>query len=333
MLKVLGIGNALVDVMTSIESDALLAELNLPKGSMQLVNEISMGNAISKTKKLKQILASGGSAANTINGLANLGVETSFIGKVGNDEMGEFFKSDMIKNSINPLLLKGKSSTGMALALISPDSERTFAVNLGAAIEMLPSDLKIEMFEGFHLFHIEGYLVQNHQLIEKALLLAKQAGLKISLDLASFNVVEANIGFLEKAVVNYVDILFANEDEAKAFTGKSPEESLNYLSKIVEIAIVKVGEKGSYIKKGDLIHKVGVTKANCIDTTGAGDLYASGFLYGMLNDVPLDICGEIGAILSGNVIEQIGPKMPEEVWVKLRQMVNDVINGKRFTCV
>jgi sugar/nucleoside kinase (ribokinase family) len=333
MLKVLGIGNALVDVMTSLENDALLAELNLPKGSMQLVDEVSIERAFSQTKKLKQILASGGSAANTINGLANLGIKTSFIGKVGNDEMGEFFMSDMVKNGINPMLLKGVSGTGIALALVSPDSERTFAVNLGAAIEMVPSDLKIEMFEGFHLFHIEGYLVQNHQLIEKALMLAKKAGLKISLDLASYNVVENNKIFLEKVVENYVDIIFANEDEAKAFTGKSPEESLNYLSKIVEIAIVKVGEKGSFIKKGDLVHKVGVTKANCIDTTGAGDLYASGFLYGLLNEIPLNICGEIGAILSGNVIEQIGPKMPKEVWEKLRQMVNDAINGKKFTCV
>jgi len=324
MTKILGIGNALVDIMTTLTNESYLEKLNLPKGSMQLVDADTISKALEATSGLKQVLASGGSAANTINGLSNLGVQTAFIGKVGNDEFGDFFRSDMKKNGINPLLLTGKAPTGRALALVSPDSERTFAVNLGAAIEMVPSDLTPEMFLGYNYFHIEGYLVQNHSLIEKALMLAKQAKLTVSLDLASYNVVEANKKFLERMIADYVDIVFANEEEAKAFTGKSPEESLDVFAEMVDIAVVKVGANGSYIKKGDKKYTVGVIKVNPIDTTGAGDLYASGFLYGLTKGYELNRCGQIGAILSGKVIEVIGPKMSQDTWKEIREQVSKI---------
>jgi sugar/nucleoside kinase (ribokinase family) len=326
-VKIFGIGNALVDIMTSLESDNLLDTLNLPKGSMQIVNEETITKALEKTKGLKQTLASGGSAANTISGLANLGVETAFVGKVGNDELGDFFRNDMLKAGINPQLLRSKAATGTALALVSPDSERTFAVNLGAAIEMTANDITPNLFEGYDYFHIEGYLVQNHSLIEKALKVAKSSGLKVSLDLASYNVVESNLDFLKRMVTEYVDIVFANEEEAKAFTQKSPEEALDLLAEITEIAIVKIGAKGSYIKKGNEKHQVGVIKANSIDTTGAGDLYASGFLYGLSKGLPLNVCGKIGALLSGKVIEVIGPKMSSETWATLKEKVKLIETG------
>lgn len=328
MNKILGIGNALVDIMTSLPDDSYLTKLNLPKGSMQLVDEITIAKAMEETKGLIQVLASGGSAANTINGLSNLGVDTAFLGKVGNDEFGDFFRLDMQKNGIQPLLLTGKASTGRALALVSPDSERTFAVNLGAAIEMVPSDLSEQMFTGYGYFHIEGYLVQNHGLIEKALQLAKKANLQVSLDLASFNVVEANREFLERMIDNYVDIVFANEEEARSFTGQSPEEALETISKRVKIAVVKVGSQGSFVKSGEEKFKIGVIKVNPIDSTGAGDLYASGFLFGLSKGLPLNKCGEIGAVLSGRVIETIGPKMSPETWKEILAKVDEIVNGK-----
>jgi sugar/nucleoside kinase (ribokinase family) len=330
MASILGIGNALVDIMTSIESDIVLDELNLPKGSMQIVNEETINNAMVKTKNFKQTLATGGSAANTINGLAHLGSETAFIGKVGNDDMGKFFFEDMVKAGISPTLLKGKFQTGRALALVSPDSERTFAVNLGAAIEMTPEDISIDQFKWHTYFHIEGYLVQNHALIEKALKLAKEVGLTVSLDLASYNVVEENIDFLKEMVKKYVDIVFANEEEAKAFTGKNPEEALVDIASMVKIAVVKVGSKGSMIKSGDYTCKVGVVKATSIDTTGAGDMYASGFLYGQSKGLSLEQSGEIGAILSGKVIETIGPKMIDSTWEHLSNQVKRIENGEKI---
>ena len=331
MVKVFGIGNALVDIMTSLKGDNLLSELKLPKGSMQLVDSSTIDKAIAKTEGLKQTLASGGSAANTINGLANLGFETGFVGKVGDDEMGAFFSNDMKKNGINPTLLIGKAPTGRALALVSPDSERTFAVNLGAAIEMVPSDLQLEHFSGYNYFHIEGYLVQNHGLIEKALLLAKQAGLFISLDLASYNVVEANLSFLQDMIKKYVDIVFANEEEAKAFTGDDPEKALTEIAQMVNIAVVKIGAKGSLIQSGKETFKVGVIDVKPIDTTGAGDMYASGFLYGLGNNLPLNQCAQIGAVLSGKVIEKMGPKMDSKTWEEIKVLVERITNGETLT--
>lgn len=324
MSKVIGMGNALVDIMTRLENDALLNDFNLPKGSMQLVDKISVEIVLKGTQHLQIQQSSGGSAANTIHGLANLGIETGFIGTIGEDEFGVFFHEDLKKNNIQPRLFKGKTESGRAIALVSPDSERTFATFLGAAIELSAEHLTTDIFEGYHYFHIEGYLVQNHDLIKKAVELAKQQGLKVSLDLASFNVVEANIDFLKELIRDYVDIVFANEEEAKAFTGLQPEEALHEIAKTCEIAVVKIGKNGSLIKTGDTVYTIGVIQANSLDTTGAGDNYASGFIYGLVNGLSLQKCGEIGAVLSGKVIEVIGAKMDSNTWDTIRKMVIEI---------
>ena len=317
MAKFLGLGNALVDILVQLPNDAKLFELNLSKGSMQLVDAERMQSILAQTEGLPRTLAAGGSAANTIHGLANLGMSTAFIGKVGDDSFGQAFANDMTQNGITPIMLKGNAESGRALAFITPDSERTFAVYLGAAIEMTPNDLNPSLFSGYTHFHIEGYLVQNHGLVRKAVELAKQSGCSISLDLA-YNVVEENLDFLREIVENYVDIVFANEEEAKAFTGKMPVEALNELGKLADIAVVKLGADGSIIKQGETTYEVGVIEVSSIDTTGAGDLYAAGFLYGLSKGLSLLKCGEIGAILSGHVIEVLGPKMDGTRWSKVR---------------
>lgn len=314
MKKVLGMGNALVDVMTKIDSDNLLSDLGLPKGSMQLVDTEFSNRVIEKTKHLSPIITSGGSAANTIHGLAKLGVPTGFIGKVGKDELGNFFKTDLENSNITPVLLESETASGKAIALVSPDSERTFATYLGAAVELSAYDINKELFKGYSYFHIEGYLVQNHELIETAVRIAKENGLKVSLDLAAYNVVEANLGFLQRIIKNYVDIVFANEEEAKAFTGQEPDEALNTIADMCEIAVVKIGKEGSLIKKDNNIAKVGIINVDSIDTTGAGDLYAAGFLAGLVQDRNLNTCGEMGALLAGKVIENLGAKITNENW-------------------
>lgn len=324
MSKVLGMGNALVDILTQIENDSTLEKLNLPKGSMQLVNSELADSVLDQTSYLTQKQASGGSAANTIHGLASLNVETGFLGKVGDDELGTFFKNDMIENKIKPELLLGKQPTGKAVALISPDSERTFATFLGSAVELSDMDINESLFEGYSYFHIEGYLVQNKELIKKALEVARAKHLIVSLDLASFNVVEDNLEFLKEMVKNYVDILFANEEEAKAFTGKEEKEALDEMAQYCNIAVLKLGAKGSMIKCGDEISEVGVIEAKSIDTTGAGDLYAAGFLYGMIKKLDIETCGKIGAITSGHVIQVIGPKITNDTWKKIKDEIESL---------
>jgi sugar/nucleoside kinase (ribokinase family) len=324
--KILGMGNALVDIMTRLKDDQILGQMNLPKGTMQLVNREFIWQLLDKTVDMPKSLSSGGSAANTINGLANLGVETAFMGKVGSDEFGQIFKKDLALKKIDPLIFYGLNETGRAVALISPDGERTFATFLGAAVELSEDDIDSSIFKGYKYFHIEGYLVQNHHLIEKAVRLAKKNDLLVSLDLASFNVVEANREFLSSIIEEYVDIVFANEEEAKAFTGLAPEKAVESISKDCSLAIVKLGEKGSIIQRKNEKFKVPSIKANCIDTTGAGDLYASGFLYGLTKDYDLDKCGRLGSLLAGNVIEVIGAKMDENRWQSIHSEIAKLID-------
>ena len=321
MAKVLGMGNALVDIITQIENDEVLGDFGLPKGSMTLVDLDTSNFIHSETTGMPKSKASGGSAANTIHGLAHLGVETGFVGTVGDDEMGRFFKKDLQVNNITPVLFRTMHETGRAMALISSDSERTFATYLGAAVELSTDDITHDIFEGYEYFYIEGYLVQNRKMIEKAMRLASQANLKICLDLASYNVVEANREFFKELISKYVDILFANEEEIKALNGTSPEAGARELGGIVELAVIKMGGEGSFCFTGGELVRIGVRPSKPIDTTGAGDLYAAGFIYGHMNGLSTENCGKIGAILSGRVIEIIGAKMDESTWEVLRREI------------
>jgi len=230
MKQILGIGNALVDVMTVIDDDEILEKFDLPKGSMQLVDSEKSKLVKSGTLHFNRSLASGGSAANTIHGLAMIGVETGFIGSIGNDDLGDFFENDMRSAGIETKLSRRSSVTGTAVALISPDSERTFATNLGAAVELEVKDLEPDDFKGYDILYLEGYLMNNKLLIEKACRIAKENGMKIALDLASYNVVEAMLEDFREIIGNYIDIVFSNEEESKAFTGLEPVAALDKIS-------------------------------------------------------------------------------------------------------
>ncbi len=321
MKKVLGIGNALVDVLIQIDNDTILEELELPRGSMQLVDADRSARVIKACEQFEKSLASGGSAANTIAGLAGLGIQSSFIGKINDDEMGNVFKSDLEKINIKPQLKYSDTPSGTAATLISKDSERTFATYLGAAVELTAEDLTDKMFFGHDYFYIEGYLVQNHSMLEKAISLAKKHNQKVFLDLASYNVVEENIDFLKEIVKNYVDVIFANEEEAKAFTGKSPEEAIHELASLCEIAIVKIGKNGSLIKSGEKLHTIGIIEATSVDTTGAGDQYAAGFIFGLSHGLDLEKCGKIASIMSGKVIEHYGARILPNQWKEVERMI------------
>lgn len=324
MKKILGIGNALVDVMTMINDDSILSKFELPKGSMQLVDETKSKLVKSETVNFNRIMTSGGSAANTIHGLAMLGAKTGFIGSIGKDETGDFFEKDMKYAGINTMLIRRDTVTGTAIAMISPDSERTFATHLGAAVELSANDLKSEYFKGYDILYLEGYLILNKLLVETACQMAKQNNMKIALDLASFNVVDAMLSDFREIVEKYVDIVFANEEEAKSFTGLSPEEALLNLSQMCEIAVVKVGSEGSWVKRGEEIIKIGTAQVSLKDTTGAGDLYASGFLYGYSSGKNLEVCGQYGSLLAGHVIEIVGARMDHNKWKIITAAVAEI---------
>lgn len=314
MKRVLGLGNALVDLLIQMNDDTLIEKLNLPKGSMTLIDANQSAKISSLIENMEVGKVSGGSAANTIYGIARLGVSCGFIGKVNDDDIGNFFREDLIHAGIDARLLKGNTSSGRAYTFISADGERTFATYLGAAVEMSAEELSDEAFRNYDVFHIEGYLVYNKDLIEQALKIAKRNNLLVSIDMASYNVVQDNLDFLKEMLPKYVDIVFANEEEAKAYTGKEPNEALIEFAQQCDIAVVKVGGEGSLIRHNDFNCVVPVEKIIPTDTTGAGDSYAAGFLYGLNLDLPLKKCGELGTLLAGQVIRQYGARIAEEQW-------------------
>lgn len=327
MKRILGIGNALVDVITLINNDLVLEQFSLPKGSMQLVDREKSEMIKAGTVDLERRFASGGSAANTIHGLAMLGINTGFIGSVGKDSTGDFFEQDMKNAGVNTMLFRRDSITGTAVALISADSERTFATHLGAAVELNDVDLDSDVFKGFDILYLEGYLIFNKSLVEKACRIAKNNNMEIAIDLASYNVVDSRIDDFREIIEKYVDIVFANEEEAKSFTGLEPEEALNKISASCYIAVVKVGKDGSLIRRNEELIKVESLPVECRDTTGAGDLYASGFLYGYVKGLSLDKCGLLGSIMAGNVIEIIGARMDEEKWKDIKETVSLIVKS------
>ena len=315
MKKVLGIGNALVDLLVKIDSDAILDKLELPKGSMTLIDDIGLSTIKNEVKNYATKKVTGGSVANTVNGLAALGVKTGYIGKVGTGESGIFFENEMRQNGVETELLKSETPTGRAFALVSVDGERTFGTYLGAAVELGPEDLKKEFYNDADIFYAEGYLVQNQALIEQAMKMAKEEGLLVAIDMASYNVVEANKEFMRHLMKEYVDIVFANEEEAYAFSDtKDPRQALDYLASLSSIAIVKVGANGSWVKSGNKIYRAGIYGNKAVDKTGAGDSYAAGFFYGLIHDYDLGKCARVGAYIADHVIATTGAKLNKEVW-------------------
>lgn len=322
MKKILGIGSTLVDILSQVPNEEVLNELNLPKGSMTYVN---INDAVSIGERLAQQYgsqrAAGDSAANTMSGLARLGAKSGFLTMMGNDEMGQFFTNEMTRTGVEMLALKSDTPTGRVIAMVTPDGERTFATCLGASIELSPDDIKPELFDNWDIFYIEGYLVANPDMLRKAISSAKDKGLKIAIDLASYNVVEESRDFLLELVNNYVDIVFANEQEALALTGMEPENALHYIAERCEIAVVKIGAKGAYIQRGNEIVTIPPMKADVVDTTGAGDMWAAGFLAGLVKGENLQKCGMMGAIVAKNIIEVMGAKMDDERWDNIHAVI------------
>ena len=330
MKKVIGIGNALTDMLVNLRSDEVLEKFDLPRGSMSLVNSEQQKEISKSVSGLPYTLSLGGSADNTIRAMARLGCKVGFIGKVGRDSTGDFFESALDNLGIQPFIMRGEERSGKCVSLVSPDGERTLVTHLGAAVEMKAEDLSPEIFDGYDCLYVEGYLVQDHNLIRGAIRMAKELGLKVAIDLASFNVVEENIDFLREVISEYVDIVFANEDEARVFSGEEePVNALQYISTMCDLVIVKIGMRGALIKQGSEVSHVGImAAAKRVDTTGAGDFYAAGFMAGMCEGLSLRQCGTIGAITAGKVIEIVGTTPTEEAWEDVARLVKRVKAGK-----
>lgn len=326
-LKVLGVGNALVDIMIALPDDSMLDGFGLTRGSMTLVDSERSAQIYHATREFQVDVTTGGSVANSIHGLASLGGFCGYAGKIGHDDLGRLFAGEFQQKNVTPHLPFSNLDTGRVMAMVSADSERTMATYLGAAANMVPSDFTPELLGPYDMIYVEGYLVQDHGLMETILKMAHELGLRVAIDLSSFNIVEQNLGFLKHMVTSYVDIVFANEDEAKAFTGLDPAESLEAISSLCRIAVVKTGKQGSMVRAGEEKFMIAPIPTHSVDTTGAGDSYAAGFLYGLSRGLSLQQCGDIASLVSSKAVETMGARIPEASWPALLEKVR-VIAGE-----
>lgn len=327
MDRIIGIGNALVDVLVRLDSDSQLSDLGLPKGGMQLIDDETQMQLSLRMKKLAPTRATGGSAGNAMLALANLGAHPGFIGCVSNDETGCFFRDNCQATEIDARLITRQGLSGVANTFITPDAERTFATHLGVAAQMSADDITPQLFEGYQIIHIEGYLVQNHDLIRKICRTAKQLGLQTSIDLASYNVVTDNLELLRNLVTEYIDIVFANEEESAAFTeGKAPEEALHEIASMARVAVVKLGKRGASAMQDGIESFVPGQRVEVVDTTAAGDFFAGGFLYAYSHGASLENCLHMGTLLSQNIIQVIGTRLSDSVWKEIRQEAKAILS-------
>ena len=311
-IDLIGLGNAIVDIIVNIE-DEFLETNNLKKGSMNLINSDESQILLKNCKVIKQI--SGGSSANTVVCLAELGNKVQFIGRVKNDQFGDFFSSDIKKSKTifnTPPTSKG-ASTAHSIILITPDAQRTMCTYLGASIEFEPKDIDFTVLKESKYLYLEGYLWDSElakNAFLKAAQIAKLSNTKIILSLSdSFCVNRHRESFL-KLIDDYVDIVFCNESEVLSlFKKENLGDCQGDLSSLCELVVVTLGSKGSLIiNKNDIEVIKSISKEKVIDTTGAGDIYAGGFIHGLINNYPLKKCGEIGSICAGQIITQLGSR-------------------------
>lgn len=318
MKRTLGIGNALVDVLTKVDNEQILSELHLPKGSMQLLSTEAYAEVTRRMQALPTKLTTGGSACNTLLALSHLDAPTGMIGKIGDDENGRFFASYFAQRGISTRLLHDSRPTGVASTFITPDGQRTFGTYLGAAARLMADELQQAWFEGYDYFYIEGYLVQNHDLVLRAIELAHAAGCEVCLDLASYNIVEADLDFF-RALMPSIDIVFANEQEAQALTGLEARAALDALAATCHIAVVKIGKHGVWACHGtEVAHCQARDVPVVVDTTAAGDYFAAGFMHALAAGEPLATCIARGSLLAGHIIEVVGTELPDATWQQLR---------------
>ncbi|MFP4474672.1 MAG: adenosine kinase [Desulfatibacillaceae bacterium] len=317
---IVGVGSALMDILAQ-EDDAFLESTGAAKGGMTLVENGFIDDLMGRFSQ-KPSIVSGGSACNTVVGVGKLGGRARFVGKCGTDEFGRMFRQGLLDNGIEPTLFESRTPTGRVISIITPDAQRSMFTHLGASAETSPADITAEVFSDAAVVHVEGYILFNRDLMLATLESAKKAGAKVSLDLASYTVVQESRDFL-MSLLDRVDILIANEDEAQAFTGHSDDaKAISALAEHAEVAVLKVGPRGSYIATEGKIARVEAQYGNpALDTTGAGDLWAAGFLYGLVNGLPVDKAGELGSACGYEVCQVVGACIPDTGWHNIRRIL------------
>ena len=331
-VAVVGAGTAIVDLLVRVDDDFLSRELPDGRGNTTWVDAARLDELIGSLQARGFLLekAPGGSTGNLLCGLSELGCGTRFLGWLGLDDDGVYYRDTFAESGGDVRSFKYHASkhTGRCLSLVSPDADRSMVTDLGASAEMnadgiLPSDLA-----GTNLLHTEGYLcgLKDRTFLPRLLERAKNAGIPVSFDLASYGIVREYRDTLRDYLDHYVDIVFANELEAAEFAGTNdPESMLDALSCLCPVAAVKLGSLGSIIRMNGRTVRIAPEHADAVDATGAGDLWQAGFLFGWLHHAAPEVCGRIGSILGTAAVSNFGARLPEDRWRDLRGRIRALL--------
>ncbi|RYZ59848.1 MAG: adenosine kinase [Proteobacteria bacterium] len=313
-LDVVSICNALVDILvTATEQD--IQTLGLNKGIMHLVDDARQQEVIAHFKNTKTTMELGGSSMNAIRTIAALGGKTSFAGTIGHDAYGEHIQTRMKALGIASHISKVDAHTGLCFILVTPDGERTMNTSLGASCLFDESIVPEADIKAAKVFHFSGYQWANASqisAIKKALKIAKEAGTLISFDVADPFVCRNSRQEFVQLIEEYADIVFANREEAHLLYESTPEHACNRITESGAIAAIKLGAEGALIGKGKDRYTIAPVATTVIDTTGAGDMFASGFLYGMCQGKSLEVSGKIAATLASDVISRLGASVGDK---------------------
>jgi sugar/nucleoside kinase (ribokinase family) len=317
----IGVGNPIMDLLAHATDDFLLSHVAGDKGGMVLVDDTDIAR-LSALLGDRIAIAPGGSAANAAMGAAQLGLSVAFLGKTGGDVTARQYRDAFAATGGDVSRFKHATvPNGRCLSMVTPDSQRTMRTSLGAAMTLHPDEITVEDFRGCRHAHIEGYLMFNPALAEKVVATARRAGCTISLDLASFEVVNVARDWLLGQLRQGVHAVFANEDEIKALfqVDAAYDAFARKLAGYGGIAAVKMGKDGAWIAHGAELHRIApVVAANVVDTTGAGDAWAAGFLYGWLRGAPLPAAGAIASLMGGECVQHLGAAIPHVHWPRVR---------------
>ena len=309
---VIGIGSPLLDFIVEVD-EGVLAEMDLKKGEMHLIDEKRSKEIMARLEKHDVKTSPGGSSANTLAGVSYLGGSTVFMGMIGEDKHGDIYEQKTGVDGVEVRLSKhDDAATGHAITFITPDSERTFATHLGAALHFRKHHVFDEEIKNSKILYIEGYQLEDKDLKEAsvhAMRIAKENDVKVSIDLSDPALVGRNLEDLKELVKKYADIVFVNEMEAEAFTGKKEEDALHEIYEMCDIANVKLGDKGSLIKSDGMLYKISAHKAKVVNTNGAGDMYAAGILYGIANGMHIDEAANLASKYAAKVVSQVGARL------------------------
>jgi sugar/nucleoside kinase (ribokinase family) len=321
MSKILGIGNALVDIMVDLPDETLLKKYSLAKGSQEHVDKAVFDQVYQELPLDGARYIPGGSTANTISALANLEHKTAFIGVIGDDEYGRMFEEDVNQTGIYADLIKKQGDTGRILHLITPDQKKTIVGYKGVSDELVKADLKDKYLSSYSHLLIDGYLVPHETFVQALADMDDLRYLKIVFDLAGSHIAEGHREFLKRFIKGTVDILFANDLEAFSYSGIEPGQAIHSMAKDCEIVVIKLGAKGSLIQRGSEFYTIPAAPSAVQDTTGAGDLYAAGFLYGLMKNYHLTHCGKIASFLASKILEVEGARLAYHKWREVKKMI------------